>query len=250
MTMTASDRPRTAALPRATAMRLASTEYQRFLDMLRGLRPKDWAQPTECPGWDVRAMAAHALGMAEMAASPWESNRQTRLARRTGGVFLDALTKLQVDERAGMTPAQIVDRFAARAAKAARGRRRTPALIRRRPLPIPQQVGGQDEQWTIGYLIDVILTRDPWMHRVDISRATGAPLVLSADHDAVLVADVVAEWAARQGQPYRLRLTGPAGGQWESGGEQPLVVMDAVEFCRAVSGRSPADGLLATQVPF
>jgi hypothetical protein len=88
------------------------------------------------------------------------------------------------------------------------------------------------------------------MHRVDISRATGAPLVLSADHDAVLVADVVAEWAARQGQPYRLRLTGPAGGQWESGGEQPLVVMDAVEFCRTVSGRSPADGLLATQVPF
>ena len=250
MTMTASSPPRATALPRAAAMRLAATEYQRFLDMLRSLQPQDWVKPTECPGWDVRAMAAHALGMVEMAASIRESNRQVKLARRAGGVFLDALTKLQVDERAEMTPTQIVDRYAARAPKAARSRRRTPGFIRRRTLPIPQQVGGRDESWTIGYLIDVILTRDPWMHRIDISLATGVPLKLSADHDAVLVADVVAEWAARHGQPYRLRLTGPAGGEWASDQQDRLVEMDAIEFCRAVSGRGPADGLLTTQVPF
>lgn len=250
MTMTASSPPRATALPRAAAMRLAATEYQRFLDMLRSLQPQDWVKPTECPGWDVRAMAAHALGMVEMAASIRESNRQVKLARRAGGVFLDALTKLQVDERAEMTPTQIVDRYAARAPKAARSRRRTPGFIRRRTLPIPQQVGGRDESWTIGYLIDVILTRDPWMHRIDISLATGVPLKLAADHDAVLVADVVAEWAARHGQPYRLRLTGPAGGEWASDQQDRLVEMDAIEFCRAVSGRGPADGLLTTQVPF
>jgi hypothetical protein len=33
--------------------------------------------------------------------------------------------------RVGMTPAQIIDRFAARASAAARARRRTPGLIRR-----------------------------------------------------------------------------------------------------------------------
>jgi uncharacterized protein (TIGR03083 family) len=250
MTTTTSSPPRAAALPRTVAMRLAATEYQRFLDMLRSLQPQDWMKPTECPGWDVRAMAAHSLGMVEMAASIRDSNRQVKLARRAGGVFLDALTKLQVDERAEMTPTQIVDRYAARAAKAARARRRTPGFIRRRTLPIPQQVGGRDESWTIGYLIDVILTRDPWMHRIDISLATGVPLELTADHDAVLVADVVAEWAARHGQPYRLRLAGPAGGEWASGQPDRLIEMDAVEFCRAVSGRSPADGLLTTQVPF
>ena len=69
MTMTASSEPRTAALPRDTAMRLAATEYQRLLDLLRALGPEDWTRPTECPGWDVRAMAAHTLGMVEMAAS-------------------------------------------------------------------------------------------------------------------------------------------------------------------------------------
>jgi uncharacterized protein (TIGR03083 family) len=249
MTMTTPSkpsRPRTAALPRDTAMRLAATEYQRFAGMLCALSPDDWARPTECPGWDVRAMASHALGMVEMAASIRENNRQFKLARSRGGVFIDALTGLQVEERQHMTPAQITGRFAARGPKAARARRRAPGVIRRRRLP----VGGQDEAWTIGYLIDVILTRDPWMHRADIARATGAHHVLTAEHDGVLVADVAAEWAARHGQPYTLHLTGPAGGSWASGEGGPLIETDAVEFCRVLSGRGHADGLLATQVPF
>jgi uncharacterized protein (TIGR03083 family) len=250
MTMTAPSRPRAAALPRAVAMRLAATEYQRFGEMLRGLRPGDWAKPTECPVWDVRAMAAHALGMVEMAASIRENNRQLKLARRRGGVFIDELTALQVGERAGMTPAQIAARFAARAPKAARGRRRAPAFIRSRVMPDVQQFDGHDEAWTVGYLVDVILTRDPWMHRADIARATGARHVLTADHDGAIVADVVAEWAARHGQPYTLRLTGPAGGSWSSGDEGPPLETDAVEFCRILSGRGHASGLLTTQVPF
>ena len=250
MTITAPTTPRAAALSRDTAMRLAATEYQRFLDLLRALRPGDWATPTDCPGWDVRAMAAHALGMVELAASVREQRRQMKLARGRGGAFIDALTGLQVDERRDMTPEQIIARFAVRAPKAARGRRRTPGFIRRRAMPVPQAVGGRDEAWTIGFLVDTILTRDPWMHRADICRATGADHVLTADHDGVLVADVVAEWAARHGQPYTLRLTGPAGGSWQAGDGGPLIESDAVEFCRALSGRDHADGLLTVEVPF
>ena len=101
----------------------------------------------------------------------------------------------------------------------------------------------------------VILTRDPWMHRLDLARATGREPVLTADHDGVIVADIVAEWARRHGRPYRLELTGPAGGSWSSstGGEE--IVMDAADFCRVISGRPSPDGgrpsgLLTTQVPF
>jgi hypothetical protein len=199
-------------------------------------------------------MAAHVLGMVEMAASVREQGRQNKAAaarrEQRGGLFIDALTGLQVDERADWTPRQIIDRFAARAPKAARGRKRAPGFIRRRQMPVPQDVGGATESWTFGYLIDVILTRDPWMHRVDIAKATGADLILTADHDGVLVADIVAEWGARHGQSYSLRLTGPAGGEWSHGAGGPEIVMDAVEFCCAISGRAPADGLLATQVPF
>jgi uncharacterized protein (TIGR03083 family) len=255
MTMTETfAQPVKPALDRETALRLADTEYRRFLDLLRSLDSSDWAKPTECTGWDVRDMAAHLLGMVEMAASVRDQSRQTKAAKlrheQRGGLLIDALTGLQVDERADMSPQQIIERFATRAPKAVKGRRRTPGFIRRRRMPVLQDVGDRKESWTFGYLIDVILTRDPWMHRIDIARATGARLALTPEHDGIIVADVVAEWAARHGQPFTLRLSGPAGGSWSRGAGGPEIEMDAVEFGRAVGGRRAGDGLLTTQVPF
>jgi uncharacterized protein (TIGR03083 family) len=239
---------RTPALDRGLAMRLAETEYGRFHAMLAGLSPEEWSLPTNCPGWDVRAMAAHALGMADFAASPWESRRQLKEAGKRGGNFVDALTALQVEERSDLDPPHIVAQFERTGPKAAKGRRRIPALIRRRRIP-PTQTDGI-EPWTLGFLVDVILTRDPWMHRMDIAEATGRAPTLTADHDGVLVADVVAEWASRHGQACDLTLTGPAGGSWlfRTGG--PTLTSDAIDFCRAVSGRTAAQGLLETAVPF
>src|ERR1019366_8974536 len=128
------------------------------------------------------------------------------------GIFSDALTGLQVSERMGLGPAPLTAKFAEVAPRAARGRRRAPGLIRHRTMPMEQTVGDRMERWTIGYLVDVVLTRDTWVHRVDIARATGRALELTVDHDAVLVADVAAEGAARQGHPCTLPLPGrPAG---------------------------------------
>jgi hypothetical protein len=149
-----------------------------------------------------------------------------------------------------LSTAQVIEKFATNGPKAAAARRRTPGFIRRRTMPVPQQVNGRTENWTLGFLIDVILTRDPWMHRTDIARVTGAPLVLTAEHDGVIVADVVREWADRHGQPYTLRLSGPAGGSWSAGAGGAVIELDAIEFCRIVSGRGPGEGLLATEVPF
>jgi uncharacterized protein (TIGR03083 family) len=242
--------PRRSALERSTAMWLAATEYQRYVEHLRALQPDDWARPTDCPGWDVRAMATHVLGMAEMAASIREGMRQRRLARAKGGVFIDALTALQVAERADLRPDEIIARMARMAPKAARGRKNTPWLVRRSRMPNVDLAGGGKEDWTLGYLIDTILTRDPWMHRVDSTRATGKPMTLTAEHDGLIVADVVAEWAGRHGQPCTLVLGGPAGGHWSYGSGGPTIELDAIEFCRTVSLRAPGDGLLTVEVPF
>lgn len=243
-------RPRTSTLDRATLMRLAVTEYERFTASLAGLSAQDWARPTECPGWDVRAMAGHILGMAEMAASVRESVRQQRAAGKRPEKGIDALTALQVEEHADLTTQQVVDGLRRTGPRAARARRRTPGLIRRLRLPELQPIGGTPEAWTLGFLIDTILTRDPWMHRIDIARATGRELHLTADHDGVLVADVVTEWAGRHGQPCQLRLTGPVGGSWTFGTGGPALTLDAVDFCRTLARREPASGLLATEVPF
>ena len=76
---------------------------------------------------------------------------------------------------------------------------------------------GDRERWVFGFMIDTVLTRDCWMHRMDTAIATGREPVLTADHDGVLVADIVAEWAGRHGEPCTLTLDGPAGGRWSSG---------------------------------
>ena len=75
--------PREPALPRPLALRLAATEYDRCTAVFSSLEPGHWTAATDCPAWDVRQMAAHMLGMVEMAASMRENLRQQRLARRT-----------------------------------------------------------------------------------------------------------------------------------------------------------------------
>jgi hypothetical protein len=87
------------------------------------------------------------------------------------------------------------------------------------------------------------------MHRLDISMAIGAEPAATPDHEGVIVDDVVREWAARHGEPFRLELSGPAGGTWGDG-DKPALSMDAFDFLRAVSGRGATSGLLRQQVPF
>jgi uncharacterized protein (TIGR03083 family) len=242
--------PRASQLDREVAMRLAAAEYERFATLLSSLGDADWARRTECPDWDVREMAAHNLGMAEMSASIFEQRRQMKAAKSAGGLFVDALTGLQVRKHDDKSGPEIAAKFGAVGAKAAKARRRTPSFIRKRTMPEPQRINGVDEMWTLGYLIDVILTRDVWMHRVDISRACGRQMMLTAEHDGVLIDSVVNEWAGRHGQPFTLELHGPAGGSWARGDGGAELALDAVEFCRILSGRASGDGLLTTEVPF
>lgn len=246
------------ALERPTAMRLAETEYQRVADAVDALRPDDWTRPTDCPAWEVRQLVAHIAGMAKFASTPLEMAGQLRAAkarRQDGQALVDAQTAVQVEQREHLRPDQLSAELRRVGPRAARGRRRTPGFVRRLRLPEAQVVNDAPETWSVGYLTDVILTRDPWMHRLDLARAAGQAPVLTADHDGVIVADVVLEWARRHGGPYRLELTGPAGGFWSHGSGGDEIVMDAADFCRVVSGRpGPAGeqptGLLATQVPF
>jgi uncharacterized protein (TIGR03083 family) len=233
------------------AMWLAQAEYQRLIELVDQLALEDWTRPTDCTGWDVTAVLAHLLGMMELDADPAELARQLSAANQraatTGEMRIDALTALQVAEHAHLSSSQLVDALRTAAPEALAGRSRMTAEERAMVYnPGPPY----DEDWTRGYLIDVIHTRDPWMHRIDICRATGGELTLTPDHDGRIVADVVAEWARRHGQPCTVVLDGPAGGIYAQGEGGAQLHLDAVQFCRTLSGRSPADSLLAHQVPF
>jgi uncharacterized protein (TIGR03083 family) len=232
------------------AMGLAETELGRMLSQLRSLSSEDWSLPTVCGEWDVRTMASHVLAMAEAQASLRQFAHDFRSARkRTSGKMIDAMTATQVRERSSMTPGAITDDLAAVAPKAVKARRRTPAPIRW-AVRMRQDPPFEAERWPFGYLVDTIFTRDTWMHRLDISRATGRPMELTGAHDGCLIADVVAEWARRHGQAFALTLTGPAGGSWHVGTGGERIDMDALDFCWVVGSRQPGSGLLATEVPF
>jgi len=253
--------PRSDAAPwrpgieRGPAMRLAAAEYARCAELMARLEPRQWSAPTANTGWDVRDTAGHMLGMVQMMSSLPQllgqmatSMRQARKAKAP--VSIDFLTALQVRRNAGLTTAGLINLWRELAPKAVRGRSRLPGFLRSRAMPEAQLVGGHLERWTFAYLVDVILTRDPFMHRLDICAATGLDPRPTAEHDGRLVDDVVREWAQRHGQPYNLELTGPAGGVWDTGAGAERITLDALEFCRIVSGRGEAAGLLTTPVPF
>ncbi len=230
----------------------ASAEYARVAEQLRSLGPDDWSKPTDCPQWDVRAVAGHTAGMMTDFTSFRRLMRRmrsaTEAAKRAGGPLIDSMTSQQVDENASLSIDELIAKVQETGPRAARWRTKAPALFR--GMPMKEEVDGRPETWRMGYLLDVILTRDPWMHRVDIARATGRPMVLTAEHDGRIVADVVTEWARRHGQPFTLTLTGVAGGKFIAGDGGEHLELDAIEFCRTVSGRAEGNGLLTQAVPF
>lgn len=203
-------------------MHLATEEYRRMLELLVGLDERDWRSPTDCTAWDVRETVAHCVGMAEMQASVREAARQMRLGRKeaNGRPVIDGANDLQVRERRERRHDQLVADLRDASVRAVRARRRVPALLRAFPVPFGPPLGTKP----LGYLVDRIYTRDVWMHRIDLSRATG--------------------------QPYDLTLDGPAGGRYSRGSGCDQYRLDAVEFARIMAGRAPGDGLLTTTVPF
>jgi uncharacterized protein (TIGR03083 family) len=251
MTITPTESESSVTLSHVAAMKLAEVEIRRMIDVVDQLTPRDWSLPTDCAGWDVKALLSHQLGAMEGNASLREFVRQylvaTKNAKRSGRPLVDEMTASQVSDFARLSPDELANRLRSKAQASVRGRRRMPALMRSMPISPGAPFEGT---WKLGYLVDTIMNRDFWMHRVDLTRATGLKLVLTSEHDGVIVADVVNEWARAHGQAYKLILEGVAGGSFAQGQRGEAIRLDAVEFCRVLSGRGHGAGLLSQKVPF
>lgn len=240
-----------------TAREVALAAYDQLLGQLERLDPEHWAAPTDCTGWTVADVVGHMIGAARGNASRRETVRQLvagkRHAKEHDGNALDATNALQVREHAHLTPQERVAALRELAEPAVDGRLATPGLLRR--VRVPMDLGGDTPQGTpdalgLDRLMDVTYTRDVWLHTVDVERATGVGVDRTSGPTRAIVADVVAEWAALHGRPFELVLTGPGGANYRQGSGGPRLELDTVEFCRALSGRAPADGLLRQRVIF
>jgi uncharacterized protein (TIGR03083 family) len=225
---------------------LSRVQYARLVETLRSLSDEEWAAPTDCTGWTVKDVAAHVYGNLECVATPREFVRQVREGRKLDPKNpYDGLNAYQVSYYSPLSGPEITERIVALAERALRHRARTPWLLRNAIRPKLDVAG----RVPMSFVLDTIYTRDTYMHRVDVCRATGRELVLD-DIEKRIVEDMVEEWADRHGQPYRLTLTGPAGGTYAGGTGGPELTCDAVEWTRINSGRATGEGLLATRVQY
>jgi uncharacterized protein (TIGR03083 family) len=243
------------AVEHAEAMRLTAAENARLLDQLRSLTDEQWQAATDCTGWTVRDVVVHLVASAQAQANPVEFVRQLVTGRpltaQIGGAhWVDGLNEAQLRARTDWTARMLPDLWERHSAAALTARRRTPALVRALPvLPMGTVLGVHLGWQPLRYLFDMGFTRDVWMHRIDIAGAAGIAAQLTPEHDGRIVADILAEWSRRHGQPYTLTLTGPAGGQFHAGAPAEPQTVDAVEFARILSGRADGAGILRHKLP-
>lgn len=238
------------------AANVATHAYEDLVMLLESLSGDDWQSPTDCPAWNVSDMVGHVIGNAKAAASKREMLRQNlygfRHARKYDNNPMDAYNALQVAEHASMSPAERIAALRTLLPAAVDGRMRTPRVLRAVSASVKNNgsmVRGMPTKANFGHLVDVIFTRDVFMHRIDITRAVGRRMI-PGENDRRIVEDAVHEWAGTHGQPVEVVLTGPAGGTFVQGSNGSRIEMDALEFCRVLSGRAPADGLLRTKIFF
>jgi uncharacterized protein (TIGR03083 family) len=220
-----------------TWMLIGREQDAALLAVLRGLSESEWLAPTECEPWDVKDVAAHTLAWAEALSSPRLYGKQAvegiRNKRSFGGSSLDATNDYQVRSLRELSTDEILTRLDKHL------RRMNSILgvvgVALRPVPYREPFSGH---WVnLGYVANRILTRDHFMHRLDIYRALGSD-VASIPSDSTIVADVVKEWARRSDASVTLDLRGPAGGSFVCGtGSSGSVRCDAYDLMRRLAGR-------------
>jgi uncharacterized protein (TIGR03083 family) len=233
------------------AHRLTTDAFERLLQLLASLHADDWSKPTACTAWDVHDMVAHQAGGYLSGVSLREMLRQYTQIPKRGQLPEDAINELQVGERKSKTPAELIAEL----------KQVGPTAIHNwahgfnsiKWIGIPHPVAGF---MTIRYLMWVTHSRDTWMHRLDICRATNRPFEQTREHDGRIVELVVRDVAKKlskriNGRAITLTLTGVAGGRWQIGNGNPAaeLEMDALDFNIFVSGRfSYEEGMQRAQI--
>ena len=233
------------------AYALLKNEFERFSQLLEILKQEDWQKPTACTAWNVKDMLAHQAGGYASGASYREMIRQYSTRVKPGQLPEDAVNDLQVDEREDRTPEEIIAELQQVAPKAmhnwAYGFK--PVKL----VSIPHPVSGR---LSLRHLMWVIHSRDTWMHRLDICRATSNHFEQTTEHDgriaALVMLDVAQQLHKKVGdKAIVFELDGVAGGTWQvgSGNEVARVRMDVLDFNIFVSGRfSYEEGLARAEL--
>ncbi len=232
----------TANIPYVTAgeaYSLLNYQFNQFLNQVKSLEPSDWSLPTACNLWNVRDILAHQAGGYASGVSYREFIRQSLAIRSLKQLPEDAINALQLRERENKSPAELIKELQSAG----------PAAIRNwaygfgfaKLFSIPHPVAGT---LPLKHLMWVIHSRDTWMHRLDICRATGQKFEQMAEQDGRIVElvmlDVAKAVTRSLGEVCVLfDLLGTGGGAWKVGPGEPsaIIQMDVLDFNNFASGR-------------
>jgi uncharacterized protein (TIGR03083 family) len=216
-------------------------ELQAWHELLASIEGDEWQRRTVCDEWDVADIAGHLIGQAEDVNRPLSFPRRYRKAKRVypGIERIDAHMMIQADEHRGTPPAELRTSFDQVWAKATQKISKNPELMRRMSMTF------NGYRMNLGYIHDILLARDLWMHRDDVSQALGRPFD-AGPYAEELVAQVMYDvidgpfWGERPA--VEVELTGPGGGTYQLGRGEPVgrAAVDAVAYMRTLSGRDDA----------
>lgn len=228
------------------ASQLSHEALARFIEVMESLDGPDWQQPTACTEWTVRDILAHIAGACAGYASWGEWLRQFMFNRHLIGAdpLVDGVNQRQIDDRAGRAPSELLAELRTVGPRGLRTRHSLPAFLR----SITMDMGSPAGKRPFAFLLDEVYTRDLWMHRDDVCRATGRPFEQTAGHDGRIIAlvlrDIASTLAPRLGgRTVLFDLVGEAGGRYLIGdGATPdlTIRMDVRDFNRMASWRLPA----------
>jgi uncharacterized protein (TIGR03083 family) len=157
-----------------------------FLGLLEQLSPADWSAPTDLPGWDVHAVAAHTAHLEAVLTGAPEDPLTVAEGGHVRGL-MGVYTESGVVARRDRTPDELINEISASATA------RHTALLADPPTDAaatPDRLfPGASWTW------ETLLRNRPldvWMHEQDVRRAVGRPGGLDSPA-AVHVADYLAE---------------------------------------------------------
>lgn len=138
--------------------------------LLRSLSDDDWATPTDLPGWDVRAVAAHLAHIETVLAGLEDDAEQVASTPGPARTVVGAYTEAGVRARADRSPHELVDELEKAAATRLAALREDPPTD---PAGTPDRTPG-GVAWNWGTLLGNRIL-DVWMHDQDVRRAVGRP---------------------------------------------------------------------------
>jgi uncharacterized protein (TIGR03083 family) len=165
------------------AANLEQVELERVIALLRSLTPAEWNAPTRTAGRDVQGVASHIAGTYAAQGNFRQLSRQLsprvhQFYQSPGQTFQETITRVQVGDRLYRRPDEIIAEIETAGERAIRLR-----SILLRPLfrvsagtiTLP---GRLSRTWSAqSPLLDL------WLHRLEISDATGRTFEVTDDHD-------------------------------------------------------------------